>query len=117
MLKPRLALPRDALRILIGAAVMLSLSMGMRQSLGIFVQPAVKDLSIAVADFTVAVAVQNLVWGFVQPRTGVWGFVVMALLIIPCAWIAGRVDKVAIPKAAHNATDDANARDAFFAAL
>jgi predicted MFS family arabinose efflux permease len=50
-------------------------------------------------------------------RVGVWGFVVMALLIIPAAWLAGRVDRVPIPKGAHNATDDANARDAFLAAL
>ncbi|MBL8384848.1 MAG: MFS transporter [Burkholderiales bacterium] len=46
--------------------------MGLRQSLGLFVQPAVKDLSMAVADFTLAIAVQNLVWGFAQPVAGAW---------------------------------------------
>ena len=64
--------------ILIGAAVMLSLSMGLRQSLGLFVQPATRDLSLAVADFTLAVAAQNLIWGLLQPITGaiaaVYGF-------------------------------------------
>jgi MFS family permease len=51
---------------------MLSLAMGLRQSLGLFVQPAVKDLSLAVADFTLAVAVQNLAWGILQPLAGAW---------------------------------------------
>ena len=51
---------------------MLSLAMGLRQSLGLFVLPAVKDLSIAVADFTMAIAVQNLVWGIAQPLAGAW---------------------------------------------
>jgi len=212
-------IPKTALAILIGASVMLSLSMGMRQSLGIFVQPSIKDLHLAVADFTLAVAVQNLVWGVLQPmagvwavrfgyrvvmlvgaalyllgmlalalatgfwtvmlgvglligpslaclgsglamavvarpvpaavrssvlgivsaagslgamiaapigqalvagwgwRAGVWGFVVLALLIIPAAWIAGRVDKVRIPPSAGTRTDDASAKDAFLSAL
>lgn len=63
---------RSAAPILIAVSIMLSLSMGMRQSLGLFVQPAIRDLSIVVADFTLAVAVQNLVWGFLQPFAGIW---------------------------------------------
>ena len=59
-----------ALPILIGASVMLSLAMGLRQSLGLFMAPAVKDLAITVADFTLAIAVQNLAWGFLQPVAG-----------------------------------------------
>lgn len=61
---------RSVAPILIGAAVMLSLAMGLRQSLGLFMQPAVKDLGIAVAEFTLAVAIQNLAWGFLQPFAG-----------------------------------------------
>lgn len=61
---------RAAAPILIGAAVMLSLAMGLRQSLGLFVQPAIKDLSIMVADFTLAIAIQNLAWGILQPVAG-----------------------------------------------
>ena len=63
---------RSPTAILIGISVMLSLSMGMRQSLGLFVQPAVKELSITVADFTLAVALQNLIWGVLQPFAGIW---------------------------------------------
>ena len=63
---------RPALPILIGASVMLSLSMGLRQSLGIFMPPLTKDVGISVSDFTLAIAVQNLVWGFLQPLAGAW---------------------------------------------
>lgn len=65
-----LAALRPALPILIGASVMLTLSMGLRQSFGLFMQPMTRDISISVSDFTLALAVQNLVWGFVQPLAG-----------------------------------------------
>lgn len=61
---------RPTLPILIGASIMLSLSMGLRQSLGIFLQPLTRDVGISVSDFTLAIAVQNLAWGFLQPLAG-----------------------------------------------
>ncbi len=61
---------RPTLPILIGASLMLSLSMGLRQSLGIFLQPLTRDVEISVSDFTLAIAVQNLAWGFLQPLAG-----------------------------------------------
>jgi predicted MFS family arabinose efflux permease len=61
---------RPTLPILIGASVMLTLSMGFRQSLGIFLQPLTHDIHISVSDFTLAIAVQNLAWGFLQPLAG-----------------------------------------------
>jgi predicted MFS family arabinose efflux permease len=61
---------RPALPILIGASLMLTLSMGLRQSLGIFLQPLTHDVGISVSDFTLAIAVQNLAWGFLQPVAG-----------------------------------------------
>jgi predicted MFS family arabinose efflux permease len=63
---------RPVLPILIGASLMLSLSMGLRQSLGIFMPPLTKDIGISVSDFTLAIAVQNLAWGFLQPLAGAW---------------------------------------------
>ncbi|CAG9168286.1 MFS transporter [Cupriavidus respiraculi] len=63
---------RPALPILIGASVMLSLAMGLRQSLGIFMPPLTRDVGISVSDFTVAIAVQNLAWGLLQPWAGAW---------------------------------------------
>lgn len=57
--------------ILIGAAILLSLSMGMRQSLGLFLTPVTRDLALTAADFTFAVAVQNIAWGASQAPIGV----------------------------------------------
>jgi predicted MFS family arabinose efflux permease len=67
---PLLQALRPTLPILIGASLMLSLSMGLRQSLGIFLQPLTHDVGISVSDFTLAIAVQNLAWGFLQPLAG-----------------------------------------------
>lgn len=67
---PLLQALRPTLPILIGASVMLTLSMGLRQSLGIFMQPLTHDIGISVSDFTLAIAVQNLAWGFLQPFAG-----------------------------------------------
>src|ERR1700712_2864834 len=67
---PLLQILRPTLPILIGASLMLTLSMGLRQSLGIFMQPLTRDIGISISDFTLAIAVQNLAWGFLQPLAG-----------------------------------------------
>jgi predicted MFS family arabinose efflux permease len=61
---------RPALPILLGAAVMLTLSMGIRQSFGLLMQPLTRDLALTVSDFTLALAIQNLTWGLLQPVAG-----------------------------------------------
>ncbi len=61
---------RSSILIIVAVSVLLSISMGLRQSLGLFLQPLTRDLSLAVADFTVAIAIQNLAWGFLQPIAG-----------------------------------------------
>lgn len=70
--------PPGALSILIGASVMLTLAMGIRQSLGILMPPLTAELAISVADFGFAIAVQNLIWGVCQPFAGAlvtsWGY-------------------------------------------
>jgi len=69
-------LPKPAL-ILAGAAAMMSIGMGMRQSLGLFLPPVTHDLALRAADFTFAVAVQNITWGLFQAPIGAiadkWG--------------------------------------------
>jgi predicted MFS family arabinose efflux permease len=74
----RLQALKPALPILIGASLMLSLAMGLRQSLGLFMPELTKDIGISVSDFTLAIAMQNLVWGVLQPVAGAlavrWGF-------------------------------------------
>ncbi len=59
---------RPTLPILIGASLMLTLSMGLRQSFGIFMQPLTQDIGISVSQFTLALAGTS--WGFLQPLAG-----------------------------------------------
>ncbi len=61
---------RQTWLILIGAGVLLSLGMGLRQSLGLFLTPVTSDLAITAAQFTLAIAVQNVVWGLSQAPVG-----------------------------------------------
>ena len=68
----KLSALRPALPILLGAAVTLSVAMGLRQSLGLFMPALTRDLGISVSDFTLAIAVQNLCWGLLQPFAGAW---------------------------------------------
>ncbi|WP_375175721.1 MFS transporter [Pseudooceanicola sp.] len=60
----------DTMLIVLGSALLLSLAMGLRQSLGIFMQPITTELRIDVAEFTLAIAIQNLAWGVFQPIAG-----------------------------------------------
>lgn len=60
----------DWLIVIIATATMLSLSMGVRQSLGLFMQPVTTDLGMSISGFTLAIAVQNLMWGLLQPAAG-----------------------------------------------
>src|SRR5262250_1946637 len=61
---------RQTRLILVGAALLLSLGMGIRQSFGLFLTPVTRDLALTAADFTLAVAVQNIVWGISQAPIG-----------------------------------------------
>lgn len=61
---------RPVMPILIGASVMLSLGMGVRQSFGLVMQPLTRDIALTVSDFALALSVQNLAWGFLQPVAG-----------------------------------------------
>src|SRR5829696_3546856 len=56
--------------ILAGASLLLSLGMGLRQSLGLFLTPVTRDLAITAAEFTLSIAVQNIVWGLSQAPVG-----------------------------------------------
>src|SRR5690606_27273945 len=56
--------------ILVGTALLLALGMGIRQSMGLFVTPISRDLQISVADFALALAIQNVVWGLSQALVG-----------------------------------------------
>ncbi len=61
---------RAAVPVLLGAAVLLSLSMGVRQSFGLVMSAMTRDIAITISDFTLAIAIQNLGWGLLQPFAG-----------------------------------------------
>ncbi|GLQ06796.1 MFS transporter [Sneathiella chinensis] len=69
---------RPVLPILISAALMLTISFGLRQSLGLFMPSITSDIAVTITDFTAAIALQNLVWGLCQPFAGIaadrWGY-------------------------------------------
>src|SRR6478672_750372 len=56
--------------ILIGTALLLVLGMGIRQSFGLFLAPVTRDLAVTAAEFTLALAIQNVVWGLSQALVG-----------------------------------------------
>ena len=56
--------------ILIGAALLLSLGMGLRQSLGLFLTPVTQGLAVTATEFTLSIAIQNIVWGVSQAPIG-----------------------------------------------
>ena len=61
---------RPVMPILLGASIMLSLSMGIRQSFGLVMPPLTRDIAVSVSDFALAMSLQNLAWGFLQPLAG-----------------------------------------------
>jgi MFS family permease len=56
--------------ILIGTAMLLWLGMGMRQTFGLFLSPITHSLGVTAGEYTMALAVQNIVWGFSQALVG-----------------------------------------------
>lgn len=61
---------RPVLPILLGASLMLTVAMGIRQTFGLFLLPVTHDIALSVSDFTLAFSIQNLAWGFLQPVSG-----------------------------------------------
>ena len=67
---PVTPMKRSATLAILCGALVLSLSMGVRQSFGLFLPPMTLDLGIGREAFALALAVQNLLWGLFQPLTG-----------------------------------------------
>ncbi len=68
---------RTPLAVLICGGIILSLSLGTRHTFGLYLQPMTIDLGWSRETFAIAIAIQNLVYGFVTPLTGMiadkWG--------------------------------------------
>jgi len=69
--KPPVLSNRAWIMILAGA-VIVTLSMGVRQSFGLFLQPLGLELGVDRQTFGLIVAAQNLLFGLLQPFVGAW---------------------------------------------
>jgi predicted MFS family arabinose efflux permease len=56
--------------LIVLSGTIISICMGLRQSLGLFMQPMGVDLGISAAAFGFSIALQNIVWGASQPFVG-----------------------------------------------
>ncbi|HET7032034.1 MAG TPA: MFS transporter [Casimicrobiaceae bacterium] len=61
---------RTPTTVLVCGGLVLTVAMGLRHGFGLFLQPMSADLHWGRETFALAIAVQNLVWGAVQPFTG-----------------------------------------------
>ena len=61
---------RTAGWILLGASLILALSLGIRHGFGLFLAPMSSDFGWGREVFAFAIALQNLIWGLAQPITG-----------------------------------------------
>ncbi len=62
--------PRTATLILLCGSIVVSLSLGIRHTFGLFLQPMTADLAWSREAFSFAIALQNLMWGAGGPVTG-----------------------------------------------
>src|SRR5262245_6386149 len=61
---------RAMIALLILSGPIISICMGLRQSLGLFIRPMTLDVGVSAAAFGFAIALQNIVWGISQPFIG-----------------------------------------------
>src|SRR6188768_809554 len=52
------------------SGVIISLAMGLRQSMGLFLGPVTTELGLSAATFSFSLAMQTIVWGAAQPVVG-----------------------------------------------
>jgi len=61
---------RAMMLLLVLSGAIISICMGLRQSLGLFMRPMALEAGISAASFGFAIALQNIVWGISQPFVG-----------------------------------------------
>ena len=61
---------RAMILLLVLSGLIISICMGLRQSLGLFMRPMTIDAGVSAATFGFAIALQNIVWGLSQPFVG-----------------------------------------------
>lgn len=67
---PSVSTSKAAIAFIAAASLILLVSMGIRQSLGLFVQPIVLSTGMSIASVSLAMAIGQVVWGFSQPVAG-----------------------------------------------
>lgn len=80
--------------LLIGSAVILALSLGVRHAFGLFLQPMSQEFGWGREVFAFAIAVQNLIWGLAQPFIGAFADrygVRPTVLVTALAYVAGLI--------------------------
>ena len=63
-------LNRKSLLVMIAAAAILMITMGIRQSMGLFIAPIIDTTHVGYAAMSFAMAVGQLMWGAAQPTFG-----------------------------------------------
>src|SRR5260221_9814782 len=61
---------RAMLVLLVLSGLIISICIGLRQSLGLFMRPMTLELGISSATFGFSIALQSIVWGLSQPFVG-----------------------------------------------
>src|SRR5204862_7701173 len=99
---------RRAMLVLIAlSGLIISICMGLRQSLGLFMRPMTLELGISAATFGFSIALQNIVWGLSQPFVGAAADrygprpVLMAAALTYALGLALMVYAAALPGALH----------------
>ncbi|SHN00882.1 MFS transporter [Phytopseudomonas punonensis] len=64
------SLQRTGICLMVGASLILALSLGTRHGFGLFLSPMSADFGWGRGVFAFAIALQNLIWGIAQPFTG-----------------------------------------------
>jgi predicted MFS family arabinose efflux permease len=68
---PKTSAPKTSwVMIVVAAATVAGLGMGIRQSMGLFLKPITMDLGVGREVFALAIAIANLTWGLAAPVTG-----------------------------------------------
>ena len=56
--------------IIVCGGIILTIALGVRHNFGLYLQPMTVDLGMSRETFSIAIALQNLLYGLAQPFTG-----------------------------------------------
>ena len=74
--------------IVLVAATLAGIAMGVRQSMGLYVKPLSEDLGLGREAFSLAIAIANIVWGVVAPFSGALSDRYGSGLVVFCCGLA-----------------------------